>query len=657
MGNKQIRIGQLIAPFGPGSIYTDRRGVPHVVAGLDYWFMRWDQASGTMLPCSNRGEFERFEPRLSALLHVNRFCSPPDYRHIRRDRPAPPNGGLHVPALRFPRWYRHTKTGEMHRFNLDSERISNPTGGGRWQPVRFVAVCASGHLCEFPWKEWIGCTCAGDGNLILTDRGGSELSSIRVECTTCAPGSPGRRGRNLAVTTVMPDIQNGEQSAFQTAGINCPGDRPWLGEGAVEPNCTQPLIGALINQTNLYFPRIISAIALPDVQLRDDAITKLKAEIELETGTLGVALTRWRMGDADEHSDIAADMKRKLARRGVDAQENVILKALESLFNPAGSVPTATAALPANPESEFLAFRRAEFNIIRQELNDPEHIRDLRVIPVPVPNVLAPWIQKVNLVERLRETRAFYGFDRLEQTQNPLAGMPDLGLRQLFRVPPVQPQERWLPAVEVFGEGIYVELREDRLSAWQAENAAWLADRLDDAFLVRLGGVFQTLPPLAAADREWASRYLLVHSLAHILISQLVFECGYSTASLRERLYISTDPVAPMAGLLLYTAAGDSEGTLGGLVTLGRPERLEPVMQRALGRASWCSADPVCSEHLGGQGSRLANIAACHACLLLPETSCETVNQGLDRAMVVGMPDARGHGFMSALLEEMYELA
>ena len=86
MGNKQIRIGQLIAPFGPGSIYTDRRGVPHVVAGLDHWFMHWEQPPGRMVLCNDRAEFERFEPRLSALLHVNRFCLPPDYRHVKQGR-------------------------------------------------------------------------------------------------------------------------------------------------------------------------------------------------------------------------------------------------------------------------------------------------------------------------------------------------------------------------------------------------------------------------------------------------------------------------------------------------------------------------------------------------------------------------------------------
>jgi Domain of unknown function (DUF1998) len=643
LGSKQIRVGQLIAPFGPGSIYTDRRGVPHVVAGLDYWFKRWDQASSRMLQCSNRSEFERFDPRLSALLGVDLFCLPPDFRSVRFGDAAPPNALLNVPALRFPRWYRHTRTGALRRFNLHTARIDPPAGGGRWQPVRFISVCEAGHLCEFPWKEWIGCQCPGDGDLILTDRGGSELTSIKVECKTCPEGSSGRRGRNLAGTTAKPDADGG-QSAFQAAGINCPGDRPWLGEGAQEPNCVSPLVGALINQTNLYFPLTVSAIALPDVGIRDDAVALLRTEIEKDGGILAIAKTLWNMGRQDETVIL---IQSGLTSRKIASEPDQIRKALESLFgSEAATIPESTT--PSDPESSFLSFRRAEFNIIRNEVNDPQRTPDLRVISALVPTELRNWITTVNLVERLRETRAFYGFNRLEQSGSPLDGMPNTAMRTLFRIPPTQPQERWLPVAEVFGEGIYSERA---IAEWQRKNSEWLATRLEDDFMMRLAGVFQTLPPLSAASRGWTSRYLLVHTLAHILINQLVFECGYSTASLRERLYVSPDRSAPMAALLIYTAAGDAEGTLGGLVRLGHPERLYQVIRRALSRASWCSADPVCSENLGGQGSKLANLAACHACCLLPETSCETVNQGLDRAVVVGTPDDREPGFLSALLE------
>jgi hypothetical protein len=406
------------------------------------------------------------------------------------------------------------------------------------------------------------------------------------------------------------------------------------------------LIGALINQTNLYFPRTISAIHLPDLTPMEESVVHLRNEIDQDP-VLGSAKCVWRMN----HRPVAVQMiLTSLVQRNIQSDPKAVEKALESLFEFSGRPPEGQTTPPADPESEFLAFRRAEFSILRSDLDDPDRSPDLRVIPAAVPKELSPWFEKVSLVERLRETRVFFGFDRLESKKNPLVGMPDQAMSQLFQRPPEHREGRWLPAIKVYGEGIYLELRETQIEHWQKEHAEWIEKRLDDGFVARLGNIFQTLPPLAAANRAWASRYLLVHTLAHIIINQLVFECGYSTASLRERLYISADPAAPMAGFLIYTAAGDSEGTLGGLVRLGHPERLAQVLRRALSRAAWCSADPVCSEHLGGQGSVLANLAACHACVLLPETSCETINQGLDRTMIVGTPDYRDPGFLASLV-------
>jgi len=559
----------------------------------------------------------------------------------------PPNAELMVPALRFPRWYRHTKTGKLKRFNLDTIRIPFENGG-RWQPVRFISVCAAGHLCEFPWKQWSGCQCLGDGDLELIDRGGSELSSITIGCRTC------KKQKSLSGTTIKPDRDAGEQSAFEKIGIACPGDRPWLGEDAAQSLCTHQLIGALINQTNLYFPKTISAMALPDIHPQTDEVSQLIGEIRKDQMSLGIAMTMWRMGEG-QRAGAAVYIKTQLNENGIEATVDNIRIALENIITNATALPVG-AATPADPESSLLAFRRAEFNIIRKGVNDAVNVPNLRVIPTNVSSDLEPWIQRVNLVERLRETRVMYGFDRLEQNNNPLGGMPQVAMTTLFRDPPKEPVDRWLPAIGVFGEGIYIELNEKTLTAWQAANADWLRERLEDGFINCVQGVFQTLPPLNPDPiylRSWASRYLLVHTLAHILINQLVFECGYSTAALRERLYVSADPAAPMAAFMIYTAAGDSEGTLGGLVRLGRPERLAPVIRRAISRASWCSADPVCSEHLGGQGSKSANLAACHACVLLPETSCETINHGLDRAMVVGLPNDRLVGFMNEMVESI----
>ena len=45
-------------------------------------------------------------------------------------------------------------------------------------------------------------------------------------------------------------------------------------------------------------------------------------------------------------------------------------------------------------------------------------------------------------------------------------------------------------------------------------------------------------------------------------------------------------------------------------------------------------------------------VAACHACALVPETSCEHRNGLLDRALLVGVPGERDFGFFSSLIDE-----
>ena len=418
MSHKQIRTGQLIAPFGPGSLYTDRRGVPHVVCGLDHWHSRWDPTEGSV-PCEKPDEYARFEPRLAQLLRVDLFKIPPDYRPPRKGETPPPNSGLHIPAHRFPRWYRDSKTGRLRRFNLDSRRLDAPEGGGRWLPVRFIPVCAAGHLCEFPWKQWVGCSCEGDGNLYLTDMGGSELTSISVYCRSC-DAVAGNSRKTLARVTQRPDKSLGEQGAFERAGIRCPGERPWLGEGANE-SCDETLVGALINQTNIYFSRTISAIQLPAVNEESGEIATLRQQIKDNAVAAVSAKLMW---DFDMRPGAIAAVVASLSAQGIDAGSEQVESALESLFNSAGAVSAGEEA-PSLPESEILGFRRAEYNILRQEINDPERARDLKIVATGVPAPLKNWITHVHLVERLKETRVFFGFDRLEPRANLLSGMPE----------------------------------------------------------------------------------------------------------------------------------------------------------------------------------------------------------------------------------------
>ena len=139
----------------------------------------------------------------------------------------------------------------------------------------------------------------------------------------------------------------------------------------------------------------------------------------------------------------------------------------------------------------------------------------------------------------------------------------------------------------------------------------------------------------------------MLHTIAHLLIKQLSFECGYSIASLRERLYCSeaTDG-KEMSGILIYTASGDSEGTLGGLVRQGRCDTFPAIFKKAIESAITCSNDPVCSLSWG-QGRDSLNLSACYSCALIPETSCEEFNVFLDRAMIVGTCEKTDIGFYS----------
>jgi hypothetical protein len=246
-------------------------------------------------------------------------------------------------------------------------------------------------------------------------------------------------------------------------------------------------------------------------------------------------------------------------------------------------------------------------------------------VPTPSPDGYGRLLDQVVLVSRLREVRALLGFTRL--------AAPERGdLEPVSRVPLSRAAPQWVPAVEQRGEGIFLQLREDAVAAWSA----------------RVTG-HPRMVALDGAYRRWAhntarvpspsfphARLTLIHTLSHMLIRQVALECGYSSASIRERLYIGT-PGEPMAGVLLSTAASDSEGTLGGLVALGHRRYLKRLLDQAFEDALRCSSDPLCAEHVPIDPSAELHAAACHACLFASETTCETNNRWLDRAVLADL--------------------
>jgi hypothetical protein len=199
--------------------------------------------------------------------------------------------------------------------------------------------------------------------------------------------------------------------------------------------------------------------------------------------------------------------------------------------------------------------------------------------------------------------------------------------------------------MEVHGEGVFIRLDEKQVDDWAAR-AAGVAARVDrlranhDRVLRERAADPADAPPSPATPRM-----VLLHTLAHALINEWSLHAGYPAGALRERLY--ADPT--MAGFLIYTATSDSAGSLGGVVAQGEPARLAEALRSALRRASWCSADPLCME-TRSSGSGGTNGAACHACVMLPETSCEHNNILLDRALLVGTPEEPSLGFFAPLI-------
>lgn len=274
-------------------------------------------------------------------------------------------------------------------------------------------------------------------------------------------------------------------------------------------------------------------------------------------------------------------------------------------------------------DSASTDLKAPEYSVLRDPDNAPPPDDDFSLSPRSVPKSLGSLLDQIVLVERLREVKTFVGFTRLDapewgDTQPP--GMVRLTL---------DAHPKWVPAAETRGEGIFLHFWEDLLAEWES--------RVEDHPHVRaLWGAYRHFRKNRGRDSSgWPRlRYWVLHTLSHMLIRQVSLDCGYSSASLTERIYCGTHE-EPAAGILIYTAAPDSEGTLGGLVAQGEPERLERLLQRAFEAARWCSSDPLCAEREPADPEEFVNGAACHACLFLSETTCERGNRFLDRSLVV----------------------
>ncbi|MGW1546799.1 DrmB family protein [Streptomyces sp. NPDC002346] len=593
-----VRRSQMITTYGIGSlIAVDNESF--IVSGIDDAHRSWPLDEAPIVR----------EHRLARVLGVSHFRLPPASEDTSKD-------GVRV--RRFPLWHSCPKCQSLQHvrgFNPPpGKNVCTDCDDEPLVPSRFVMACEDGHLDDFPYWKWLhrknrdeGATgrCGGQMGMRFSGQSAS-LRSILISCTCGVP--------EVSMEGAF------RRSALTDLGVRCEGRRPWLKDAPAE-FCAQAPRTLQRGSSAVWQPVLKSALSIPP----------------------------WSDGLADKLSDHWEDLRSYSSRVEIEiylkgafrGDDSISVDAVMGLLEAEQEEdPSLEGDSDAGAVSRYQALRRQEYerlcsgNALRDNGREEQFICEP---PVSDPAVLAPFdVGRPMLVKRLREVRALKAFTRIADPESSSAGH-----EAALSLTPTD----WLPAMEVHGEGVFIRLDENRLDAW-AESIA-VAARVDrmrtnhDRMLRE-----RATDPAEAPSSPATPRMVLLHTLAHVLINEWSLEAGYPASALRERLY--TDDT--MAGFLVYTATSDSAGSLGGVVAQGEPVHLAEALRSALRRASWCSADPLCIEtRVSGAGG--ANLAACHACAMLPETSCEHNNILLDRALLVGTPDEPHLGFFANILE------
>lgn len=589
-----VRPSHLVSTSGIGAV-VDLPGLSVVVRGADAW--------------SSERQETVHEPRL--LEQVRRVLG--DQVQALKSAPWDPQAEddpwtrVGVPTAPFPGWARCPacfRLGPLHgsdQFTIvhrwgrrpDLAKIVH-SGCSKQRvpeakrracvPARFLVVCAGGHLDDFPYNEFVH-TNSGKGpcdapKLRMHDSASTLQPLVTISCETCGSSAniqkaSGRKGsENLPI---------------------CRGRHPHL---QTFETCGNPLRMIVIGASNLWFSVTASALHLPQSGGVEETVA---ANWDLLSNVPKVVLEQ-----------IVGGMEPLRSLRDIPVDE--LWAAIEKY--------RAKAETAEHKAGDLLD---AEWKLLSRPTTEKQD-QDFRAIPNGgTPRGYGSLIAQVVRVTRLREVQAFVGFTRLN-------GPDQRDLRPANLVGIRSGPAKWVPAVEKRGEGIFLEFHEDLVARWERQ-----ADQHPRIVALRKAHrawlLMNERPP---EPNRPIARLLLLHTLSHLLIRQVSLECGYSSASIRERLYLGTSK-APTAGLLLSTAASDSEGTLGGLVSLGENKHLTRLLDNAFDDATRCSSDPLCSEHVPSEEAPTLHLAACHACLFVSETSCETNNRWLDRGVLVDL--------------------
>jgi hypothetical protein len=621
--NKPIRRSQLISPWGVGQMINFPKDESLMVAGLDLWELKFRELERS----KSLDEFIVEEERLAKRLRVKNFRLPPDYR----DNPLEKtNQFLKIPFVRFPKWHYCTNCGYMHKVPIFhhekprclgirfSERSCADTPNNRRRkliPVRFISICPDGHIEDFPFEEWVhnGSKCSHDNPILRLRAGRSSgaLSGIEISC-------------NCGEKKSMAGAFN--EHALTRIGITCHAERPWLGEEVDRHNtghCSQELRVVQKGASNVYFSNVKSSIYLP------------QWEPSVDGELIDILEKNWDfLNNGRVNNDFDRNRFMFVVTQKLRVDFDKIDFWIDKLLDAAKKKITGYDAMQATDSEEF--YRKMEYDAILKEPGSEN--QDFFVSKVDAKEfkgntAVRNSFDAICLLHKLRETRAFTGFSRWLPEDG-----KDLEEKKAFIK--LGDSINWLPAIVVRGEGVFFKFNQLMIKEWALkENVIERVKLLSDNYN-------KSRSDKGQQPRKVTAEFVLIHTFAHLVINQFSFECGYGSSALRERIYCNLESEDVMSGVLIYTASGDSEGSLGGLVRQGKPGNLERIVNNAIENARWCSSDPICIDSKG-QGPNSCNLAACHNCALLPETCCEESNLLLDRAMVVGELDDPSIGYFN----------
>lgn len=632
-----IRVSQLIYQYGPGAMVDFPRQTL-MTAAPEYWAEQVEKIH---------------DERLERALKVDYFGMPSNEPNTGKNKDKKDNRNNQdspgMSYVRFPEWYfcprcrrfmpiqewveQYKKS--MKANSKDADMVHNPRCAYCWQPLvvsRIVTVCEHGHIDDFPWVEWVHtCNfqhlqlCDRPGLKLMTANSSSEgLEGIQVVCENCGAKA------NLSGAFDSDIFQRLQKAWKDKHDFTCRGRHPW--------KHTAQKCGAFPRtmqrgSSSVYFPVTVSSLVIPPYS------SLLTAQIE---ETAAFEECRMQVSAIMQHSKLDEKSKLSLIEDGAYIEEGArnIALAIGAKEEDVAAVLRRKLMQAETDDEEIsqFSYRAEEYDALSGALrvHDSKYDGDFVREEMDIAAYGLPFLKSISLITKVREVIALTGFTRI----NPQESGFNAEKSGSF-VPIKEAGTKWYPAYQVRGEGIFIEFDDQAIDAWKSSNpeiqqrAALLNENHEKSFFGR------------RHPRKITEKYLLLHTVSHLLIKQLSFECGYGIASLKEIIYCGeASEGRNMSGIFIYTAGGDSEGTLGGLVRQGRADVFPRIFRKAIESARICAGDPVCSLS-NGQGRDSLNLAACYSCALIPETSCENFNAFLDRGVVVGTMKQPEIGFFA----------